>query len=1498
MAKTKYADRFAEGMSLINRIRDEQVSLVEDASDSNSQTLINMWVDLAKSERSAKQGYRGRYLFELIQNANDAIVAESQNTGCRLDDSDNSVCLSVTSHSLLVANRGRPFTESDVRAICRLYTSTKDASKQIGHKGIGFKSVLEITERPEVYSNIYAFGFDGEQFRKDVDKAIGTGHPLDQQLPILRYPFPRYLNQLNPNERERIERFLDDDYVTVVRLPFSESKTAEMVNQRLHTDLQASLLLFLPAISQIEIGFLEGESAYFYRTVRDTGISDLKEVILYKGQQEKEGADVEDSRWLVLGPIHRKLTDRQLVADLGDAWKDVEELGFSFAFPLQARSSHVDLQQSSQPFFVYFPTQEYSGLRFIMQADFHVRDDRKHLDPTDLNKWLVDEACAYLAGAGIEKLKQKWPKGIELIQALSPLSQQDSEFATYFRAKYLEWLSISEFVPTEGGHYRSPVEIRIIPSQVDEKRFRELFPADRLRGEERWAYPAAEIIRAPDAVSFLKTLGAKELQPEMVIRALTPEFMSSWGEKGDVIAFLADWWANLPSGWDGSQRQEFESALKKAPVFRTSDGWMCPNELETVYHANLTPNVRDITTPAGFEFAILLRSIYPAANATRSNTYRLLDQLGARDYSARNLIRDSILPVLVETAQFDRFVSTHPDAIIDVYQLLYQYFLAERSKADFSDRLSRVPVPAYADFAETPVWKPAGDCYLGSSWPGGSELELIFGGLRGSYFLADIHGLNIETPEERTSWRDFFVWLGVMDRPRVSSKFGGIHRYAANPFSGGVLWDEYLEANAEKYQCTHPENNHGMTRELKVAHTIYQFSDLVQTEDPRRLLGMYQLLARIWQSDLNQYSRTEIACRHTSTRCPSESIEDYLLYQLRNADWLPAQIHGKSFGLHPPRHIWILSETELADARDLLPTLPLELRTGAYQAIANDLGFMSTGNAKVEDYVELLHFLPDHYPANPDDLVGDDLARWHRSLRAVFNWICEHIQTGLVSRGSMDSRRDDSLRLLGSKENEFIYLPVTDSALVWPDDKSMAKRWAAHFAFLPINDDWIRFRGWLEIKNLSDVIESKWIIGEELHSDTSDFREKYRETLPYFLAVIQDAQPANYPRILSRLRLLRIHIVESLEVHEKTVIDGATQSVIRPEQIYLNQTMDPNPGRGMALRSGNLYISVDGQRNPYLMADVMAGYIEIARLGDSFVILLEATDGQRRQYLSSKGIDQEVVKKVALDLQDDGDSLNSVDSAPRFDYSKLLKDFQNQSARQTPMATLGSHDTQTADKNIVGMPSAENEQGADKGGPPPVIQDAVPSYPDLDFTEIPDVDFQDVQQPASSNGSSKPISSGVEHWGNGHIPSEKVTKLLGDRGERWAYETEKARLRREYGLDPDQLEREGKLAWISRERPLANHDILSLWRTDNGEEIPIYIEVKASSGSSPRIKLSRSEIELAFQQQERYWLYWIANIDTSRPDPPRCFQNFAQLISDNKIILDVDTLAVRLPIAP
>lgn len=86
------------------------------------------------------------FVMELVQNADDNFYNPEQE--------ERVIKFVLTADALEVFNNERGFDESNIASICNVGDSTKVAKAgYIGQKGIGFKSVFSVSDRPELHSN-------------------------------------------------------------------------------------------------------------------------------------------------------------------------------------------------------------------------------------------------------------------------------------------------------------------------------------------------------------------------------------------------------------------------------------------------------------------------------------------------------------------------------------------------------------------------------------------------------------------------------------------------------------------------------------------------------------------------------------------------------------------------------------------------------------------------------------------------------------------------------------------------------------------------------------------------------------------------------------------------------------------------------------------------------------------------------------------------------------------------------------------------------------------------------------------------------------------------------------------------------------------------------------------------------------------------------------------------------------------------------------------------
>ncbi len=245
------------------------------------------------------QEYRGRAVMELLQNAHDVL-----GHGGGGEERQVSFVLksSFEQPELLIANSGHPFRRKDFSGICQLAQSPKDPNKSVGNKGLGFRSVLELTTRPEIWSTApadddiaFTFGFDPDVlepiaqvakrlFDRDAptDWEFGPAPVVDwsdKQFDEYRrslmsrdgikseaevrewlseevkkylspYVLPRFLGDPPPH----VARLLDNGHVTVIRLPLdggragSAEEAVQSVREQL-VELDEAAMVFLPHLS-------------------------------------------------------------------------------------------------------------------------------------------------------------------------------------------------------------------------------------------------------------------------------------------------------------------------------------------------------------------------------------------------------------------------------------------------------------------------------------------------------------------------------------------------------------------------------------------------------------------------------------------------------------------------------------------------------------------------------------------------------------------------------------------------------------------------------------------------------------------------------------------------------------------------------------------------------------------------------------------------------------------------------------------------------------------------------------------------------------------------------------------------------------------------------------------------------------------------------------------------------------------------------------------------
>ncbi|MET9023074.1 DEAD/DEAH box helicase family protein [Actinopolymorpha sp. NPDC004070] len=313
----------------------------------------------ANHEESIRTGgYANRTLLELVQNSADALAGAEDGQGPTAGRVE--ITLDVDKKTLYCANAGRPFSESGLRAITMAYLSAKRGD-EIGRFGLGFKSVLAVSDSPQVFSRSISFEFNSVKARKALTK-VGPG--------AKRYPILRTATVADPLAEFAADPILADLAewaTTIVKLPNATNLKRLTEEMR---GFSPEFLLFVNAVREVKLRIIGPEAFETSHISRDLGDGVLK----------IERPDGEGEEWFVQDRMHSPSEAAR--EQVGQA---VSRKRVKVTVALPARQS----RQRIGRFWAYFPLQDETSASALFNAPWSVNDDRTTLLHNDYNREIL-----------------------------------------------------------------------------------------------------------------------------------------------------------------------------------------------------------------------------------------------------------------------------------------------------------------------------------------------------------------------------------------------------------------------------------------------------------------------------------------------------------------------------------------------------------------------------------------------------------------------------------------------------------------------------------------------------------------------------------------------------------------------------------------------------------------------------------------------------------------------------------------------------------------------------------------------------------------------------------------------------------------------------------------------------------------------------------------------------------------------------------------------------
>lgn len=383
----------------------------------------------ANIETSIREGgYGDRQLFELIQNGADELRSTPNGL----------IKVILTTDALYCANRGNPITPEGARTILASHLSRKRGA-EIGRFGVGFKSVLSVSDQPHFFSRSGSFGWSASRARDRILECVPGSGPT----PVLRVA-----HLLDVDQERTSDPMLDELMswaATVVKLPLRDDRFADHLAKQLRNFPEA-FVVFSPQAGRV---ILEDRRAVLYRKeiiVDGKGIRRSLRVV-------ENDVEAESLEWSVF-ETNSRLSD--------EAWADAGEYRNRVEVPIAWAVPDSGWQREGT-FWAFFPTEYRTTLSGVLNAAWKTNEDRRHiLNGNVFNQELMKEAARLIVASLPGLATPEDPaRPLELITARG---REVRNWADELLTELVrEEAARNRTLPDQEGVFQYPGDVRIHP---------------------------------------------------------------------------------------------------------------------------------------------------------------------------------------------------------------------------------------------------------------------------------------------------------------------------------------------------------------------------------------------------------------------------------------------------------------------------------------------------------------------------------------------------------------------------------------------------------------------------------------------------------------------------------------------------------------------------------------------------------------------------------------------------------------------------------------------------------------------------------------------------------------------------------------------------------------------------------------------------------------------------------------------------------------------------
>lgn len=754
--------------------------------------------------------YGGRFLWELLQNADDAM--------------------------------------------CPVNTSSSDL---IGIKGLGFKSVLEITDKPAIYSDPFHFYFSAnDNYMLLKKRGITNPPPLTFRIP-----------HDNPNIEDIID--LVDEYPTIIGLPFKDQTAQKKVEEELKK-LSVFFLLLSQYIETIEVVWPDGRNRQ------------------WRIDRENEG-ELKDGDISVQVIEHGRVKEVQRFRRWANIWKP-ETVGkrhsVACCLPLSS-TSEVQAWDEPFPLYSFFPTEEFLPFRAFFHASFDLDQSRKHVrDPNnedilgklDLLLWrMLDELPAETA-----------------LRAFFPKDEPNKDTVAHTLWDHIESvIRKNEFVSCIGGKKVTPPEARLWDYY-----FGNCLRSDEEKVIER-SLVEPKLLRDDDLREALDSLGAESLEKEdylVLLRYCKNETRDECQKALEVFFTIIK---ELVKHFPCRKTEHYLNICRKIPCWWTANGRARslsddPPVLRKKPELSLPDWLRfDALDHENLEFLKKIES--KDDNAPPKIWSDILSERLLND--KKDELLNNLLVPTISANKGEVWWEQHGSEVFHLYQSWGNRISFKDDPVAIWNDKDRKRLGHSLYLPTDKGWMPSWRCYAGTSWGGPESFDTFFTDIEERGVINEPDQWPINIGENKDHWEKILRYAGVSwEMKLVCEPVSGYESWVIQRQSGswwtecpfpslikGKDWSEYLSSLVPPKFNKRTE----FDWDTKIhEHWGIEYFPNALPDNPLKRLKVIKPIAKEAKDSLMKYSYQKGGGYDGRN---GGQLKSFAAWQIENSSWIPCK---------------------------------------------------------------------------------------------------------------------------------------------------------------------------------------------------------------------------------------------------------------------------------------------------------------------------------------------------------------------------------------------------------------------------------------------------------------------------------------------------------------------------------------------------------------------------------------------------------------------------------